>query len=607
MLSNMLLLRKRKCFFVRLSVIESKNTKSYYVIKSTYENGKHSSKVVEKLGTLSELKQKLNFIEEKEVTQWAKGYINELTLKEKEGNLKVVVEYSPHKLIEKNEQFLYSGGYLFLQRIYKELSLDKICRRITNKYKFEFDLDSILSRLVYGRILFPSSKLCTYKLSKKLIQQPNFKLPEIYRALDVICKEADFLQAELYKNSINIVERDIGVLYYDLTNFFFEIEQADEDEGLRQYGKSKENRPNPITQLGLFMDGSGIPLAFCVERGNKNEQLTLKPLEKKILKDFELSKFVVCTDAGLASKDNRKFNTGGERGFITTQSIKKLIKHLKEWALDPKGWKMSGDIEAPDKIYDITELDNFKTDKEAYKKLKEKIFFKERWINENDFEQRFIVTYSLKYRDYKEKIRAGQIERAEKLIKKGITQLKKVNQNDYRRFVKKISATKEGEVATEDFYSINGDVIAEESKYDGFYGVCTNLEDPVEEIVKANSGRWEIEESFRIMKSEFKARPVHLSLDDRITAHFTTCFLALMIFRLLEKKLHNEFSAYEIIETLRNFSFYKIKGEGFAPAYTRSDLTDALHEAFHFRTDYEILTNKAMKYIYNSKNTTCGN
>jgi len=277
------------------------------------------------------------------------------------------------------------------------------------------------------------------------------------------------------------------------------------------------------------------------------------------------------------------------------------VKHFKEWALDAKGWKLAGDPKEHEKTYDISGINCDKDDQEAYKALLGRVYYKERWINEKGFEQRLIVTFSFKYREYQERIRAGQIERAEKLITKGIDKLGKVNQNDFRRFVKKTSSTKEGEVATKESYSIDGDVIAEESKYDGFYGVCTNLVDPAGEITKVSSGKWEIEESFRIMKSEFKARPVHLSLDDRITAHFVTCFLALTVFRLLEKKLHSKFTAHEIIDTLRSFDFFKIKDEGFAPAYTRSDLTDALHDAFGFRTDYEIVTNRAMKNIVNSK------
>jgi len=242
------------------------------MIKSTYENKKNTSKIVENLGTLAELKEKLNLSTEEEVVAWAQRYVKEATIEEKEKHRQIIVSYSPTKQIPYDEQRMYNGGYLFLQKIYKELGLPKICREISKNYKFTYDLDSILSRLVYSRIIFPASKLATMELSKKFIQEPKFELNHIYRGLEVICKESDFIQSELYKNSLKISKRNSGVLYYDLTNFFFELEEADESEGLRQYGVSKENRPNPIVQMGLMLDGDGIPLAFCIERGNKNEQ-----------------------------------------------------------------------------------------------------------------------------------------------------------------------------------------------------------------------------------------------------------------------------------------------------------------------------------------------
>ena len=289
---------------MRLGMSKSKNSTSLYVIKSTYLSGIHSTKIVEKLGTVAELEKKLNG---EDPIVWAKRYIEELTKKEKEESREVIVKYSPAKIISKDEQHSFNGGYLFLQKIYHELGLHKICKEISQKYKFDFDLDSILSRLIYGRVIFPSSKLATFQLSTKFIEQPNFDLHQIYRALEVMAKETDFIQSSLYNNSLKVSKRNTGVLYYDCTNYFFEIEQ---EEGLKQYGVSKEHRPNPIVQMGLFMDGDGIPLAFSINRGNMNEQLTLKPLEKKILSDFELSKFIVCTDTGLASEDNRKFNDG---------------------------------------------------------------------------------------------------------------------------------------------------------------------------------------------------------------------------------------------------------------------------------------------------------
>ncbi|MEC1722383.1 hypothetical protein [Schinkia azotoformans] len=333
---------------MRLKITKSKNSSSLYVIKSTYKNGKHSSKIVEKLGTYDELLKKLDG---QDPIEWAKQYIAELNKKEKEDNRKIMVQYSPTKLIEKDEQRCFNGGYLFLQQIYHDLQLHKICSQISDKYKFSFNLNSILPRLLYGRIIFPSSKLATHHLSSKLIEQPDFEIQHVYRALEVIAKETDFIQSELYKNSLKLSKRNSGILYYDCTNYFFEIEQ---EEGLKQYGYSKEHRPNPIVQMGLFMDGDGIPLAFSIHKGNTNEQITLKPLEEKILKDFELSKFVVCTDAGLASTDNRKFNDKKDRAFITTQSIKKLKKHLKEWALSSEGWRLGENH----KTYDITKLDD---------------------------------------------------------------------------------------------------------------------------------------------------------------------------------------------------------------------------------------------------------
>ena len=225
---------------------------------------------------------------------------------EKEGREPdVIAKYSPYKRINKDERRCFNGGYLFLQQIYHELKLHKLCKDITIKYKFEFDMDSILSRLIYGRILFPLSKLATFEESKKFIEQPNFELHQIYRALGYLSKETDFIQSALYENSLKISKRNTGILYFDCTNYYFEIEQ---EVGDKQYGPSKEHRPNPIVQMGLFMDGDGIPLAFSINRGNMNEQLTLKPLEEKILSDFKLSKFVVCTDAGLSAEANRKFN-----------------------------------------------------------------------------------------------------------------------------------------------------------------------------------------------------------------------------------------------------------------------------------------------------------
>lgn len=526
--------------------------------------------------------------------------MNELNRREYEEQKEIILSFSPSKFLKKDMQKAYNCGYLFLQKIYYHLGLDKICKTITSRHLFEYDLNDILAKLVYTRILYPSSKLAANRLAANLLEKPSFELHDIYRALSVLAEENDFIQAALYKNSQKVVERRRDILYYDCTNYFFEIEEAD---SLRRYGKAKQHQPLPLVGMGLFMDHDGIPLAFDIYPGNKNEQPTLKPLEKKIIRDYGLDQVIICTDAGLSSKTNRKFNdlsVGGKRvrSFLTTQSIKQLPAYLKEFALDPSGWHLTGDR----KTYDLNELD----EKEYY----DKIFYKDRWIKEDlsgrkmkegakPLEQHLIVSFSPKYKNYQRKIRQGQIDRAQELIRSGRYKQRPKNQNDPHRFIARDRMTEEGEACTKEISYLDTAVIVEEEMYDGFYAVCTNLEEmDVEQIIRINKKRWEIEECFRIMKTEFKARPVFLHREDRIKAHFLTCFIALFIFRILEKKLDEKYTCEEIIRTLRDMTMYR-PGEkmGYLPSYTRTDLTDALHETSGFRTDYEILTDISMKRI----------
>lgn len=570
---------------MRLTISRSKNSASYYVIKTVYINGKEKTEIVEKLGTETELRERLDGADPE---QWARNYVAELNKKEQEETRPVLLTFQQSRQIEKDEKRSFNGGYLFLQELYHRLKIHKICRSIAEKHRFTYDLDAVLSRLIYGRILFPSSKLNTLELSKRLLESPNFELQHIYRALSVIASESDFIQAELYKNSRKLAKRNDKVLYYDCTNYYFEIEQEEDD---KRYGPSKENRPNPIVQMGLFIDGDGIPLAFSLGRGNQNEQETLQPLEKKILKDFSLSKFIVCTDAGLSSTANRKFNDRDGRAFITTQSVKKLKKHLKEWALAKEGWSLEGSSGK----FDLSKIDETEELKQKYQNA---VFYKDRWIKEDGLEQHLIVTFSLKYKDYQRKIRQGQIDRAVKVVDQGATSLKRHRQHDYKRFITKTNVTADGEVAEKEIYRIDDTVIEREELYDGFYAVCTNLEDDAPTIAKINQQRWKIEECFRLLKTDFEARPVYLSRKERIEAHFTTCFLALTLFRYLEKELDGQFTSTEIITQLREMNFLRAPGEGYIPTYTRTDFTDALHHSFGFRTDYEIVTENQMKKIF---------
>lgn len=359
-------------------------------------------------------------------------------------------------------------------------------------------------------------------------------------------------------------------------------------DGLRKHGRSKENRPLPIVEMGMFIDREGIPLSLCIHPGNTNEQVTMRPLEKKMLRGFDMSKFVACTDAGLSSNANKRFNSMGPRGYITTQSLKKLKEGLRRTALDPAQWHILGS-KTKHKEYDISKIDE--------KQHKNAVFYKEIPVDNDSFYERLIVTYSIKYRDYMRTIRGRQVARAEKALKNGGVRTKK-NANDFRRFVKKENYTPEGEVAEKSRQCLDTGRIQEEAQYDGFYALSTNLMDEgPSEIVAANHQRWQIEQCFRTMKSEFKARPVYVRLEDHIKAHFLACFISLVLYKYLEKRLKRPYSCEKLIPTLRGMDVREVVGEGYIPNYMRTDITDDLHESFGFRTDYQIITKKDMKKI----------
>ena len=562
----------------------------YYVQKSyRKEDGKNATKNVERLGTLADLKSRFG---EDDPIGGAKKYIAELTAAEKEANRKVLVEYSPTTPIAKGEQRLYNGGYLFLQKIYYELGLDYICKKIAKKHKLvQYDLNSILSMLIYTRVLDPKSKRSSLEAAKKFIEQPECKLEQVYRALSLLAGEFNSIQADVYKRSLKLGGRNTSVVYYDLTNYFFERE---EEGGLVQYGHCKEGRPLPIVQMGLFTDHDGFPLAMCIEPGNTAESTTLKPMETLLKEKFGLSKLVVCTDGGLSTYENRKNDSVGDRSFITVQSLKKMKGYLQEWALDSKGWHIAGS----DEEFDISTLDG--------REYHDTLFYKERWdptsmSTGEILEQRIIVTFSFKYQEYLAYVRERQVARAQALLDKGRgATAKRKSPNDAKRYIKTEHCTQEGELAQYESYSLNQEMIDQESSFDGFYAICTDLEDPAPAIIKLNGGRWIIENEFRIMKTDFETRPVYVRRDDRIKAHFLTCFLALLIYKYLEKKVNRggkHFTTREIVDTLRSMDFLSVPGEGYVPTYTRTDLTNNLHGSAGFRTDYQIVPKQKMRSI----------
>lgn len=568
-----------------IAVTGSKNNKDVYIYQSfRKKDGKSSSRIYKKLGKYNTLLEQFNG-DANEMMTWAKGEAAKETELYNQHNGKVIVEFSQAASIPINEVRSFHTGYLFLQQLCTQLRLDNICRIIRGRHKFKYNLHAILTDLVYARILSPSSKLSSYGFCKTLLEPPKYTLQDVYRALSVIAEESDFIQSELYKNSNFIHPRNQKILYYDCTNYYFEIEA---ESGARHYGKSKENRPNPIVTMGLFMDADGIPLAFDIFPGNQNEQTTLRPLKKKILRDFNCSEFIFCSDAGLGSSGNREFNSMGNRAYVITHSLKKMKKEDRDIAMNPTQFQKVGSH----KFIDIRELDE--TDDEIF----HSVYYKEVPVVTGKMDETLIVTYSPKYKAYQRKIRNSQIERAKRIIDSPGKKRKVKNQNDPNRFVKKTSVTKEGEIAEKKVYELDEEQIALEESFDGFYAVITNLEGDVGDIIKINKQRWEIEENFRIMKTEFEARPVYVRRDDRIKAHFMTCYISLLLYRLLEKKIGNTYTVEQIIETLRSMKLTLLNtANGYVPSYTRTEITDSLHKAFGFRTDYEFIKKSTMRSI----------
>ena len=572
---------------MRLGISKSKNTVNYYIIKDYTKNGKRSTKHVLRIGNLEEVKKMAGNTDYQE---WLKEFVKKYN--EEHCNKEIVtINKNTKKIIPKNINTSFNVGYLFLEKIYNQLNIKNICDSISDKYKFKFDLNEILSYLIYARIIYPSSKLETFKQCQNFIKQPKFKLHDEYRALSYIAQNMDYIQEQLFNNSKNVIKRNSNVIYYDCTNYFFEIDMED---NLRKYGISKEHKPNPIVGMGLFMDGDGLPLSCNIYPGNQNEQLTLIPEESKIVNNFKLdnTKIILCTDAGLSSDQIKKFNIKNNRGFVITQSLKKLKEEYKNQVFDKSNWRISGDLK---NIYNLETIASDETLKEKYYNT---LFYKIIQTETKSVKQDLIATFSFKYFDYNRNIRNNQIERAKKAIETGNVARKGKNQNDYKRLINSLNSTDNGEVAENTTYSINQDVIDEEEKYDGYYSLTTNLIGDVNEILKIVKGRWEIEESFRIMKNDFLARPVNLSREDRINAHFITCFISLFIYRVLEKKLDNKYTTSQILNTLKNMKVFESKGDGYIPEYTRTDLTDELHELYGFRTDYEINSYKDFEKIF---------
>lgn len=579
---------------MRIKITKSKNKVHYSIIKDyTTSTGKRTTTVFENLGNQEQVELRFGQVN---TMDKIKEYIKSLEEKP------IPIYKNPNKQIEKNVRAKFNIGYLFLKDIYYSLSLDKMCQNIQKKYQFKFNLNEILECLIYSRILWPSSKLSTYEQSSKFIEKYSFEYQHIIRALSYLAKEFDEIQKFLFNSSNKIMDRNYRVIYYDCTNFFFYTEEND----FQRYGISKQHQPLPLVQMGLFMDADGLPFALNINPGNTNETQTMIPSEKKFLNDFnmEMKNIVVCTDAAMCTDDIKKFNVKEGRGFVITQSIKKLKDELRTWALDSNDWRIVGNINT---IYNLQDIEK---DEELKKAYYEKTFYKEIECETKSVKQTLIVTFSFKYQAWQMNIRKKQFERAQKLVdetnnknknakKKGDVQKIKLskNPNDPKRFITEYRVTDCGEIAENITYSVDKTLFEEEQKYDGFYGITTNLIDDTKTVIKVMKGRCEIEESFRIMKEEFESNNVYLSREDRIRAHFLVCYLALFEYRALEHKLDDKYTVYEIIKCLRDMEVLETKGDGYLPAYMRTDLTDDLHALFGLNMDVEIITYKKFKKI----------
>lgn len=552
---------------------------------------KTSSVIVERLGLLSEIALRHPDIDPRE---WVRQRALELTRKEKEENKTVNVKLSPARRIQPDKNRLYHAGDLFLQPFFHRLGISGICKEIGARSKYKFNLEDILAKLVYGRILFPDSKLSTWQSAQNFIEHPSFELEDIYRALSVLSRESDFIQGQLYRNSIAAKPRNTRVIYYDCSNYYFEIES---DDDFRKYGHSKEHRPNPIVQLGLFMDADGLPLAFCVNPGNTPETQTMQPLEKKLAANFPLSDFVACTDGGLGSVDNRMYNMTEGRDYITVLSLKKMRTHLQDWAVDPDAeWHTRG----YDETFTLEEAASVFGDR-----FKGMVFYRDRWTKETyrssdgrmrELEEHLVVTYSHKYALYQRKNRNEQIARAQLKIDRGETDKPK-SPNDCRRLIRTVSATADGEPAEQSASEIDWEKVHAEERFDGFYAYGTSLDDHPLDILKANSFRGEIEALFRVTKTNLDLRPIYLSRQDRIIGHFIICFVALLILKQLQQSLPNHHSVDSLCDTLRAVKLLYHDAFGYEPAFDRNELTDELQQNANILIDTEIIPKPAMRRI----------
>ena len=579
-----------------------------YYGQQGFRNGKKvTSKNIIKFGKHSELLK---------ITDDPEAYVREEIRKWNEEYRSGKVEYTlsadfnqrvPHTNDPASSSTWLNIGYFFLQELMKGLRLRDFFHQKTKDRKITFDCYTISRFLTYARILDPLSKHATWHKLDTYYEQPDFDYQHILRFMDLLEENHDDYLAWLFRQSNTIVKRDTSVLYYDCSNFYFESEQPDEDvvdevtgeimKGMRQYGFSKEHRPNPIVEMGLFMDSRGIPITMCLHPGNTSEQLTAIPLEKEVMKMLPDAKFIYCADAGLGSYNIRKFNSMGGRAFIVTQSIKKMSDVLKQSVFNDYDYRLLSN-DKPVTIAGMKSFDRFEEENlKLYNDFAYKVVDADKVLDLGLYEdvtlkngrtmkrkakgvlkQRIIITFSRKVMEYQRSVRSRQIERAKNLLELKDPEEIKKGPNDVKRFLKRTAKTKSGETAVVE-YILDQDKIAEEEKYDGYYAVATNLQDHAKDILAVSNKRYQIEECFRIMKTNFDGRPVNHRLQERIKAHFLICYTALLVYRLLEARLDDQgthVTASNLITTLKNMNVANVHDIEYMALYNGSKALDAL-------------------------------
>ena len=580
-----------------------------YYIQQGFRNGKKTTtKNIKRLGKHSEL-----LLITDNPLEYAKNEVKKMNEEYRSGRSEFIVTMDFNERIPSTDSPCSNStslniGYLYLKDIYAKLNLSDFFKSVSSDRKITYDCNKICQFLTYARILDPASKYGTYDKLDTYYEKPQVEYQHMIRFLDILDRNSDKYLKHLFNNSENIVKRDTSVMYYDCTNYFFETEKPDEeivDEvtgeiilGLRQFGISKENKTSPIVEMGLIMDSRGIPISMCIHPGNTNEQLTAVPLEKEVIKMTGNKKFIYCADEGLGSYNIRKFNDMGDRAYIVTQSVKKLEQEIKDIVFNDSNYRLLANDDAITlkemRTFDKKDANNLSLYNDfAYKVIpantpmdtelyEEKVYKNGRTKKvkaKGTLHQYIIVTFSRKMMEYQRTIRERQLERAKKLLRLKDPEKIKKGPNDIRRFLKNTSSDTAN-------YVLDMDKIHEEEKYDGFYAVATNLDDSAKDILAVAQNRYKIEDCFRIMKTNFDARPVFLRKPKRIRAHFLICYTALLIYRLMECKLDDNLThvtTSNLIKTLRNMNVVNMDDMYYKSIYSGSQALDALERCFELQ------------------------